>query len=333
MPRDAEHVARRRATWSRARRGGRCTVAACSSTAASPPSGAGPGRTVTTTTDPTTLPPPTDTATHGGTGRRPRPTHLTPSRPPVTTIDWQEFDEGARDGGRSRCRSTTTIPAGRRSSCSSSVASPTTRTNKIGSLLVNPGGPGFGGVEFALGAEAGYGEELLERFDIVGWDPRGTGFSRAGDRLHRRLRRVLRRLPTSRPTTTPNASRSSTSPRSSPTNCERKNAEILEHIGTNNTRPRHGLDPPGARRGPDLLLRLQLRQRARGDVGDAVPRHRACRRPRRRRRTRTPSRIEGSLQQARGLRGHVDARTSPSAAPTPTARSTTAGTPRRRSTS
>ncbi len=49
--------------------------------------------------------------------------------------------------------------------------------NKIGSLLVNPGGPGFGGSDFAIYADQIYGDELLERFDIVGWDPRGTGLS------------------------------------------------------------------------------------------------------------------------------------------------------------
>ena len=51
------------------------------------------------------------------------------------------------------------------------------QANKIGSLLVNPGGPGFGGSDFALFADQIYDEALLERFDIVGWDPRGTGSS------------------------------------------------------------------------------------------------------------------------------------------------------------
>jgi pimeloyl-ACP methyl ester carboxylesterase len=51
------------------------------------------------------------------------------------------------------------------------------QANRIGSLLVNPGGPGFGGSDFAIYADQVYDEALLERFDIVGWDPRGTGLS------------------------------------------------------------------------------------------------------------------------------------------------------------
>lgn len=49
--------------------------------------------------------------------------------------------------------------------------------NRIGTLLVNPGGPGFGGTGLAFSADGIYGQDLLDRFDIVGWDPRGTGSS------------------------------------------------------------------------------------------------------------------------------------------------------------
>ena len=48
---------------------------------------------------------------------------------------------------------------------------------RIGSLLVNPGGPGFGGSVLAAFAPQIYDDALLDRFDIVGWDPRGTGLS------------------------------------------------------------------------------------------------------------------------------------------------------------
>jgi pimeloyl-ACP methyl ester carboxylesterase len=49
--------------------------------------------------------------------------------------------------------------------------------DRIGSLLVNPGGPGFGGTVLALQAEGIYSSSILEHFDIIGWDPRGTGES------------------------------------------------------------------------------------------------------------------------------------------------------------
>ena len=50
-------------------------------------------------------------------------------------------------------------------------------SERIGSLLVNPGGPGFGGSDFAIYADQIYSQKLLDHFDIIGWDPRGTGLS------------------------------------------------------------------------------------------------------------------------------------------------------------
>ncbi len=49
--------------------------------------------------------------------------------------------------------------------------------NKIGTLLVNPGGPGYPGTDLAFTAADRYDRPLLERFDIIGWDPRGAGLS------------------------------------------------------------------------------------------------------------------------------------------------------------
>ncbi|MGC7093434.1 alpha/beta hydrolase [Amycolatopsis lurida] len=55
------------------------------------------------------------------------------------------------------------------------------RGDRIGSLLVNPGGPGGSAVDVVAynGMVAGYpeGEVLAERFDLVGLDPRGVGHS------------------------------------------------------------------------------------------------------------------------------------------------------------
>ena len=47
----------------------------------------------------------------------------------------------------------------------------------IGSLVVNPGGPGASGVEYAAAAEAYFGSEVRAAFDIVGFDPRGVAGS------------------------------------------------------------------------------------------------------------------------------------------------------------
>jgi pimeloyl-ACP methyl ester carboxylesterase len=50
-------------------------------------------------------------------------------------------------------------------------------TASLGSLLVNPGGPGGSGVELALGLLPKLPATILSHFDIVGFDPRGVGFS------------------------------------------------------------------------------------------------------------------------------------------------------------
>jgi pimeloyl-ACP methyl ester carboxylesterase len=47
----------------------------------------------------------------------------------------------------------------------------------LGSLIVNPGGPGGSGVEFVAAAASAFAE-LTDHYDLVGFDPRGVGESR-----------------------------------------------------------------------------------------------------------------------------------------------------------
>jgi pimeloyl-ACP methyl ester carboxylesterase len=51
------------------------------------------------------------------------------------------------------------------------------QTDRIGSLVVNPGGPGGSGADAAIGLALTMPEEVLRRFDVVGFDPRGVGLS------------------------------------------------------------------------------------------------------------------------------------------------------------
>ena len=59
------------------------------------------------------------------------------------------------------------------------IRKPASGRDPIGSLLLNPGGPGAPGVGFLvdLVASGGVPKTVLDRFDLVSWDPRGTGES------------------------------------------------------------------------------------------------------------------------------------------------------------
>lgn len=119
--------------------------------------------------------------TTGGTGSTdPSGTTSGPATtlPPITipVLDWRSCGE------QLEC-STITVPLDYFTPGNESISLPITRhlarnqKRRIGSLLVNPGGPGFGGRYLAESAAAIFSPDILDRFDIVAWDPRGTGDS------------------------------------------------------------------------------------------------------------------------------------------------------------
>lgn len=106
-------------------------------------------------------------------------------------------------------------------------------SQRIGSLLVNPGGPGFGGTAIAENAEAYLSERLLSVFDIVGWDPRGTGESTPAIDCIDNYDEYF----AIDPTPSNDAEKQNLVDASSrfASECEKKNSAILPYISTNNS--------------------------------------------------------------------------------------------------
>lgn len=103
---------------------------------------------------------------------------------------------------------------------------------RIGSLLVNPGGPGFGGSDYAIYADSVYGKELLDRFDIVGWDPRGTGLSEPAIDCIDDYDRYFTGLDIT-PDTDADRTKIVDLSKEFADLCVKKNKDIIDHIGTN----------------------------------------------------------------------------------------------------
>jgi hypothetical protein len=49
--------------------------------------------------------------------------------------------------------------------------------DRLGSLVINPGGPGASGIGYALDANSAISSTVRKHYDIVGFDPRGVGAS------------------------------------------------------------------------------------------------------------------------------------------------------------
>ncbi|MDQ1713757.1 MAG: hypothetical protein QOE45_3207, partial [Frankiaceae bacterium] len=105
------------------------------------------------------------------------------------------------------------------------------QSQRIGSVVLNPGGPGGSGVEFARSARQLLPGEILDRFDTVSFDPRGVGKSAPVDCLGDA---DLDKLLAADPTPDDAAERSALFDlnKGLATACQRKSAKLLPHLGT-----------------------------------------------------------------------------------------------------
>lgn len=94
------------------------------------------------------------------------------------SIEWEEIEEGV-DVGFVLVPLDYGDPGAGELAIAVLVHRATRPDNRIGYLLVNPGGPGGSGLDMAYAAAFGEGfsADVIERFDIVGFDPRGVGLS------------------------------------------------------------------------------------------------------------------------------------------------------------
>jgi pimeloyl-ACP methyl ester carboxylesterase len=105
---------------------------------------------------------------------------------------------------------------------------------KIGSLLINPGGPGVSGVEFAEDADSVFGKDIQRSFDIVGWDPRGIEGSAPVECMNdRQLEEYL--AEESSPDTPDEEAAVVEAAKEFGQECERNTGPILEHVDTAST--------------------------------------------------------------------------------------------------
>lgn len=154
-------------------------------------------------------------------------------RPAVPELSWTDCGDGLqcatasvpldhdRPSGRHISLSLARLPAGN-------------QTNRIGTLFVNNGGPGNSVIEFMHGdVRDVVPDEVQDRFDIIGFDPRGVGestpvrcFADADEQ-----QALLGGLPPF-PVTPDEVTQATDAARELGRRCRARNGDLLEHVST-----------------------------------------------------------------------------------------------------
>lgn len=117
---------------------------------------------------------------------------------PVGAIDWKPCAEVPTvDCGFLTLPIDYSKPNGEKFQLAVSRRKANDQSKRIGAMVINPGGPGGSGVDFSFGADRYFSKDIVDKFDVIGFDPRGVARSQpikcSGE--------VLQRQPSEYPTT------------------------------------------------------------------------------------------------------------------------------------
>ncbi len=98
--------------------------------------------------------------------------------PPVLALDWAACPEApSLDCAKLVVPLDYSKPNGKTVAMAVNRLKATKVSKRLGVMLINPGGPGASGVDFAQRADALFSKSVRSSFDIIGFDPRGVGRS------------------------------------------------------------------------------------------------------------------------------------------------------------
>lgn len=144
------------------------------------------------------------------------------------TLDWHDCDDGFQCASL-RVPLDYAHPDGRRLKLA--VIRLRATGDRIGSLILNPGGPGGSGVQYTRAARSVLSTGLRARFDAVGFDPRGVASSAPVHCLTgKQMDTYLNGDPT--PDDAADIAALQRAARTMATGCEQRSGNLLNHIST-----------------------------------------------------------------------------------------------------
>ncbi|MEO6713940.1 MAG: alpha/beta hydrolase [Mycobacteriales bacterium] len=181
---------------------------------------------------------PSETSTAKPSAATPSTAKPTPAASPLAPFYGQRLVWGKCGGGFSCASAIVPLdyakPGGKRIEIAMIKLPARKSKGRIGSLFLNPGGPGASGIGYARYAESVIPAGVRERFDIVGFDPRGVGGSApVRCATGRQLDEYL--SPDPSPDTDAELQQLVSAAKTFAARCAETSGDLLPHISTRNT--------------------------------------------------------------------------------------------------